>query len=75
MFKKRKLFYYTEGTVSYTEARGYRIKFAFGVLASAALSIGLLFAGNFFIGDVLGWDASRKQDEIGMALAEARGRK
>jgi len=27
------------------------------------------------IGDVLGWDAGRKQDEIAMALAEAHGRK
>jgi glycerol-3-phosphate dehydrogenase len=27
------------------------------------------------IGDILGWDAARKQDEIGMALAEARGRR
>jgi glycerol-3-phosphate dehydrogenase len=27
------------------------------------------------IGDVLGWDAARKREEIGMALAEARGRR
>jgi glycerol-3-phosphate dehydrogenase len=27
------------------------------------------------IGDVLGWDVSRKQEEIVLALAEARGRK
>jgi len=26
-------------------------------------------------GDVLGWDAGRRQQEINMALAEARGRK
>jgi murein DD-endopeptidase MepM/ murein hydrolase activator NlpD len=56
MVKKRKLFYYAEDTVSYVEARGYRLKFAFGVLVSAALAIGVLFAGSYSIGDVLGID-------------------
>ncbi|MCX6136957.1 MAG: M23 family metallopeptidase [Ignavibacteriales bacterium] len=56
MTKRRKLFYYAEDTVSYVEARGYRVKFAFGVFATVTLMLGLLYVGNFYVGDVLGLD-------------------
>jgi murein DD-endopeptidase MepM/ murein hydrolase activator NlpD len=59
MIKRPKLFYYSEETVSFVEARGFRLKFAFWTLVSTVLIIGGLLVTNHYIGDLLGIDYNR----------------
>ncbi len=61
MTKRRKLFYYSEESVTYVEAKGFRARFAVSVIASALAVIGLLFVGNHYFGDVLGIDFERAE--------------
>lgn len=54
MFKKRKLFFYSEDAVTYIEARGYRTRFTAVVIVSAVVILSVLGMVNNYYGDVLG---------------------
>lgn len=54
LFKRRKLFFYSDETVSYVEARGYRTKFAAVAVTATILFLVVGGAVNNFHGDVLG---------------------
>ncbi len=59
MKKRRKLFYYSEESVSFIEARGYKFKFSALVVASVFIVLGVVAVGNHYLGDVLGIDFDR----------------
>lgn len=54
MFTRRKLFFYSDDTVSYNEARGYRLRFAGKVIASTVIGLVALAIINQMNGDFLG---------------------
>lgn len=54
LFKKRKLFFYSEETVSYVEARGFRSKFTATVVVLTILILTGIGIANNFYGDFLG---------------------
>jgi murein DD-endopeptidase MepM/ murein hydrolase activator NlpD len=56
MIKRQKLFYYSEETVSYVEARGFRIRFVFGVVSTVVFLLAAVFVGNIFFGEIFGLD-------------------
>ncbi len=59
MKKRYKLFYYSEETVTYVEAKGFKLKFAGLVLVCVVAGLGVLFVVNHFLGDILGIDVDR----------------
>jgi murein DD-endopeptidase MepM/ murein hydrolase activator NlpD len=59
MKKRYKLFYYSEETVSYVEAKGFKLKFAGLVFVWVVAGLTVLFVANHFLGDVLGIDMDR----------------
>jgi murein DD-endopeptidase MepM/ murein hydrolase activator NlpD len=59
MRKRYKLFYYSEDSVSYVEAEGYKVRFALWVIACVFLGLGVIFVINHYLGDVLGIDLNR----------------
>jgi murein DD-endopeptidase MepM/ murein hydrolase activator NlpD len=54
LFNKRKLFFYSEDSVSYIEAKGYRAKFTATVVVSTILFFAVLGIANNYFGDFLG---------------------
>ena len=59
MSKRRKLFYYSEENVSFIEAKGFKLKFSFLVVASVLATLAGMVAANHYLGDVLGIDFDR----------------
>lgn len=59
MKKRYKLFYYSEETVSYVEAKGFKLKFSALVFVWVVAGLVVLFVANHFLGDVLGIDLNR----------------
>lgn len=54
MFKKRKLFFYSEDTVSYIEAKGYRLKSTVITVVCTIAVLVIAGAVNNYYGDVMG---------------------
>jgi murein DD-endopeptidase MepM/ murein hydrolase activator NlpD len=54
LFKKQKLFFYSEDAVTYVEARGYRTRLTAIVIVSAVVILSILGSLNNYYGDVLG---------------------
>ncbi|MBI2430086.1 MAG: M23 family metallopeptidase [Ignavibacteriales bacterium] len=54
MFKKEKLFFYSEETVSYVEAKRYRAKLTAGVIVSTIVLLSVMGMVNNYYGDVFG---------------------
>ena len=59
MKNRRKLFYYSEESVSFVEARGFKIKFSALVAVFLFAGLGLMVVANHYLGDVLGIDLDR----------------
>ncbi|MGE5313407.1 MAG: M23 family metallopeptidase [Acidobacteriota bacterium] len=75
MRKNHKLFFYSEESVSFIEAKGYKVKFALKVLGSVAAFMACAGALNHVCGDVLGLEggnASTFATENRMLKAEVR---
>ncbi len=56
MSKKKKLFFYSEETVSYREANGFRLKFGASILGAACFGLFVIAGVNHFMGDPLGFE-------------------
>ncbi|MBW7889020.1 MAG: hypothetical protein H3C35_11795, partial [Bacteroidetes bacterium] len=54
MFKKRKIFFYSDETVSYVEANGYRVRFASKAVLFTIIGLILVGIINQMGGDLLG---------------------
>ncbi|HTR80887.1 MAG TPA: M23 family metallopeptidase [Bacteroidota bacterium] len=59
MGKSRKLFYYSEESVSFVEARGFKLKFSAIMVVLVFAGLGIIFGVNHYLGDVLGIDVDR----------------
>lgn len=59
MKNRRKLFYYSEESVSFVEAKGFKIKFSALVVVFLFTGLGLMIVANHYLGDVLGIDFDR----------------
>ncbi|MDD8017033.1 MAG: M23 family metallopeptidase [Bacteroidota bacterium] len=54
MAQKKKLFFYSEDSVSFVEAKGYRLKFMAVVALCTMAVLGIIGTANKYYGDVLG---------------------
>ena len=59
MSKRRKLFYYSDDSVSFVEARGFKLKFSALVVVSVLAALASMVTANHYLGDVLGIDFDR----------------
>ena len=62
MRKKQKLFFYSEDSVSFVEARGYKITYALKIIGTVLLCIICVGAVNLVGGDFLGIEAKGSLD-------------